>query len=97
MERRVSELVGVNPWAFGLVFNKLARGTFAHKVSNVMAHVGPMKASLKTMKGLSKTHMPTKWGGVELRDEGVTKGVLLVKAYPVLKIKESIVEPIVNM
>ena len=60
MERRVSELVGVNPWAFGLVFNKLARGTFAHKVSNVMAHVGPMKASLKTMDGLSETHMPTK-------------------------------------
>ena len=56
-----------------------------------------MKANLKTMKGLSKTHMPTKWGGVELRDEGVTKGVLLVKAYPVLKIKESIVEPIVNL
>ena len=49
------------------------------------------------MKGLGEAHVSTKWRCVEFRDEGVTKGVMLVKPYLVLEIEESIMEPIISL
>ena len=82
---------------FGFIFDKLAGRPLANNVRNVVVHVGPVEVGLKVMKGLGKPHMATNGSRMELRNEGCTKRVVLVKLYPVLEIKEHVMEPVIKL